>query len=128
MISSSLPLTFLFSLLLTFGLKAQLNSSWPDSNARWVNTYYQVSSPVPSLQSVDYYCMESTDTLINSIQYSQISDCLNGYKGAMRDANGKVFYVPKDSAQEYLVYDFTAEVGDTLGDIYIWSTAGEVLD
>lgn len=119
MISRLLPLTFLFSLLLTFGLKAQLNSSWPDSNARWVNTYYHVSSAVPSLQQVDYYCMDASDTLINSVQYSQISDCLNGYRGAMRDANGKVFYVPKDSAQEYLVYDFTAVVGDSVKGVFM---------
>lgn len=99
--------------------RSQLNSSWPDSNATWVNAYYHVSSPYPSLQSVDYYCMGIADTVINAVQYSQISNCLNGYRGALRDANGKVYYVPKDSVQEYLLYDFTAESGDTVKDVYI---------
>lgn len=104
--------------LVSISAKSQLNDSWPDSNATWVNTYYHVSSQYPSLQSVDYYCMGTADTVINSVQYSRVDDCLNGYRGAMREANGKVFYVPKDSAQEFLVYDFTAQVNDTIRNVY----------
>lgn len=99
--------------------RSQLNSSWPDSNATWVNAYYHVSSPYPSLQSVDYYCMGIADTVINAVQYSQISNCLNSYRGALRDANGKVYYVPKDSVREYLLYDFTAQEDDTIRNVYM---------
>ncbi|MDX2359693.1 MAG: T9SS type A sorting domain-containing protein [Crocinitomicaceae bacterium] len=113
----------LLILSLTFGLNAhsQNYTPFPDSNARWVNTIYTFTFngadpfPTASFGGVEYFCMDSNDTLIGPNNYSQITYCTtNDYKGAIRDDNGMVYYVPKDSTNEYLLYDFTAQAGDTM--------------
>ena len=90
---------------------------FPDSAATWVNTVYSVIPfPPPAqyiLQSVDNICVNGEDTLINSIDYAQVYHCGEAYKGAWRDDAGAVYYVPADSAQEFLLYDFTLNAGDS---------------
>ena len=77
--------------------------------------------PIPNivLDHVDNYCMSNADTIINSKTYSQISHCNTNYKGGLRSDMGKVHFVPKDSVNEFLLYDFTVNMGDTLHNIYI---------
>lgn len=94
----------------------------PDSAAVWVNTVYTVEPfPPPgtfSLLSVDSYCAQGEDTLINSNSYVKLAYCEGGYKGAFRNDEGSVYYVPADSTQEYLIYDFTLMDGDTAFQVY----------
>lgn len=40
------------------------------------------------------------------------------YHGAYRTENRKVYFVPKDSTNQYLLYDFSVEVGDTIPQVY----------
>ena len=55
------------------------------------------------------------DTIIGTKTYSKVDSCYNqGYVGAVRDSSGKVYYVPKDSLSEFLLYDFTLNYPDTV--------------
>lgn len=113
--------------------KGQSYYPFPENNAKWiVNTQWANSSGCSSLY--DYQI--TGDTVINLITYHKlttvnyiISDgggwgCSpttppffgEGYIGAFRNdtLNRKVYYYPKDSLQEYLLYDFTLNVGDTI--------------
>jgi len=120
----------LLLLLCQFSLiKAQV--PFPDSAAIWVNANYnyiwsgsgQIYFPV--LDNVKNYCVNGSDTLINSIFYTKLFKCGNGlYRGGLRDNNnGKVYFVPKDSTKEFILYDFTLKVGDSV-DFFIETPQG----
>jgi hypothetical protein len=111
-----LIITFLYLSNISF---AQTYLSFPDSAVTWVNAQYDwvwlgggTGSPTKVLNHVDNYCMSGKDTTINAIQYSKLNFCGGNYKGGIRDQNGKVYYVPKDSTTEFLLYDFTLNQGD----------------
>lgn len=92
-----------------------------DSSSIWSNMYSQMEQmPVPHCSFMDatYYCSKGQDTVINSYSYTKIDSCYGGYKGALRNDNGIVYYVPRDSTQEYTLFDFTVTEGDTLYNIY----------
>lgn len=102
---------------------SQNYTPFPDSAATWVNTFYFRTSPPPSptfgLSMVSNYCMDGRDTVINSNTYSNLYFCGGAYKGALRDDGGRVMYVPKDSMQEFLLYDLTLSQGDTAHNVYV---------
>lgn len=92
----------------------------PDSNAKWINIHKTFTGnpwnvPIWQVQ----YCAFGEDTVLNAMNYFKIDTCNGGYKGAIRNDNGKVFFFPKDSTQEFLLYDFTLNEGDTAKDVYI---------
>ena len=105
----------------------------PETDAKWINTHSTLQwEPFPhyTIDGVVNYCSSNSDTLINGQTYFIIDTCDNGhYKGAMRNDNGKVWFVPKGSDSEYLLYDFTAAPGDTIFDVYIeWFGGGYFLE
>ncbi|HRH39117.1 MAG TPA: T9SS type A sorting domain-containing protein [Flavobacteriales bacterium] len=106
-----------FALFLSTSAFAQITHPFPDSDTKWVNTFYTVYPfPPPALYvltSVDSICVYGSDTLINSIPYKQVHHCGGAYKGAWRDDAGVVYYVPGDSATEFVLYDFTLDAGGT---------------
>lgn len=115
-------LIFIAVLFCAFSLKAQTYLPFPDSNAIWVNTYYNVVPIGPTYQNVladvTNYCTDG-DTIIGAQTYTRIEKCPeNEYHAAIRDDNGKVYVVPKDSSTEYILYDFTVSVGDTIHNLY----------
>jgi hypothetical protein len=66
--------------------------------------------------------MSAEDTLISSYMYSKVNYCGGGYRGGLRDnGNGKVYFVPVDSVNELIVYDFTAVSG---GVVNVYQTPG----
>lgn len=72
-----------------------------------------------TLGDIESFCMGTEDTIIKSETYSTLKKCpSNDYHGAIRDNGGQVFFVPKDSLQAYLLYDFTLSVGDTVYDYF----------
>ncbi|MBI1286051.1 MAG: T9SS type A sorting domain-containing protein [Flavobacteriales bacterium] len=119
----------ILSLIILFAvtqmLPAQAQVSFPTSNAVWTNTQYAYvwnpPNPIPDLQltDVDTYCVDGQDTTIQSNQYTAIYRCQYLYKGALREVNSAVYFVPADSTQEYLLYDFGAQTGQTLQNVYI---------
>jgi hypothetical protein len=115
--------TIIFFFLLTVSRGfSQTYTPLPDSGAIWVNTYYQMVTQPPqptfALTQVDNYCTDGRDTLINSLTYVQVHYCGGAYKGAFRNTGQQVMYVPKDSLQEFLLYDFGATTGTTLHNVY----------
>lgn len=95
----------------------------PDSSGIWINefkTYYLDDDFVAIYDLYNYtnYCTNGIDTIINSENYTRIDTCSGGYKGAFRNDLGKVYFVPRADSLEYLLYDFTANDGDTLYDVY----------
>lgn len=96
---------------------------FPDSAAVWVNAqYWFTQGPPPSPPGIgtwsfmfaNNYCVNGEDTLIGSNNYTKLNYCSGAYKGAMRDDNGKWLFVPKDSLNELLIFDFTLNPGDTV--------------
>lgn len=90
----------------------------PDSGAVWVNTLYNVQPSFPTavftLMQAESYCVNGADTIVNGLPYVQLHYCPGTYKGAFREAAGRVWYVPAGETQEVLLYDFSALPGDTL--------------
>ena len=84
----------------------------PSENTIWQN----------QLQFIDggyfYSYCTAGDTSINEQNYTKIDSCGTGYKGAIRSENGKAFFVPADFSEEYLLYDFTLEEGETIDSVY----------
>ncbi|NVK65649.1 MAG: T9SS type A sorting domain-containing protein [Flavobacteriales bacterium] len=100
---------------------------FPDSIASWTNvdSYYTITGPNPitdqvvTITNIDEFCMNDLDTVINSTDYVQLDNCSGTYVGALRDSSGVITYVPKDSTEAYLLYDFNAQLDDTLS-IYVY--------
>lgn len=106
----------------------------PDSDAVWVNTYEFYETPIisneqePIWSEVFNYCVSGLDTNISGQLYNQIHHCGSDYKGAFRQFDDAVYFIPRDSTQEYLLYDFGVAVGDSLYDVYRESPLGWSID
>lgn len=115
---------FLFVLsILPVALVAQ-QPSFPDSNVVFVNSFYQelpfgqIGWPY-QLMDVTNFCVAGSDTLIANDTFKKVIKCPEQvYHGAYRSENRKVYFVPKDSTNQYLLYDFSVEVGDTIPQVY----------
>ena len=93
----------------------------PSWNGKWVNSHaHLVWEPYPHMEIDAYesYCSPGIDTTISGYSYFVIDNCEGEYQGAMRNSNGKTWFVPHGSQTEYLLYDFTANAGDMLYNIY----------
>ena len=71
-------------------------------------------------KEIEHYTLEE-DTVIGDVQYKKMTcryhnpmEDRTEYIGAFREENKRVYYVPSDREKEYLLYDFAAEVGDTV--------------
>tara|TARA_R110002050_G_scaffold95095_5_gene197918 strand:+ start:30 stop:935 length:906 start_codon:yes stop_codon:yes gene_type:complete len=110
--------------VLATSLNGQNFVSFPDSNARWINSYSTLNTSGQfyyyELAHTLKFCLSGEDTLINIRNYSKINYCgaSTAYFGAIRDTAGQVFLVPADSTEALLLYDFNLLPGDTLKDIY----------
>ena len=67
----------------------------------------------------------TTDTIINATRYVKLEQ--DGiYKGAMREGtNADIYYVPNNSTNEYLLYAFNAQVGDSLENLWFGANENE---
>lgn len=98
------------------------NYAFPLENGVWVNehsTWAWWDGPLPTsvVEWIDQYSYSGGDTVINSTAYKKFdftSSSGSNYHGAMREDSGRVFFVPADSLNEFLLYDFTLEIGDTV--------------
>ena len=77
---------------------------------------------IPDWISTFIYSL-TTDTLIQNVRYIKLMEqegTYTYYKGAMREGtNRDIYYVPANSTNEYLIYAFNAQVGDTLTHLWI---------
>lgn len=109
-------------LLLPTFINAQQYIPMPDSNSVWSEYFNGGYYGPPSY----YYrnILDNRDTIINSKTYHQVFyslvdttfniDTTLTYNGGIREANKQVFYLAKDSIHEYLIYDFSKNIGDTI--------------
>lgn len=116
----------IFFALLAWSSMAQDDLSFPDSAAAWTNAYYYYPPPPPGpeLTNLTSYCANGQDTVLFDVEYKRIDTCGGGYKGAIRVLNEQVYFVPKDSLQEFLLYDFSLVFGDTAYDVYMEEPGG----
>ena len=108
---------------------AQKNYPFPDSNAVWSYSIAHHYYP-PTGYDVDtyFYALFDQDTIINTQKYYKlyqnmsfsdstikISSHYTEYVGALRkvDSIKKVYFIPKNSIKEYLIYDFNININDT---------------
>ena len=111
----------LVAILFTALLGKAQSFPFPDSAATWVNASYQLYPfPTPhwEMTQVPIFMVNGQDTSISGSNYTKMEHYGHGYKGALRSDSGRVYYVPKDSLQEFLLYDFTLNVGDTAFNVY----------
>lgn len=136
------PLLLFACLFLSLGIKAQSNVYKPFplvDGASWKVSWQGDGCVVQgNNQTIDddvkYQYIIAGDTLIDTIQYKKLYVgpvigfpyicawpdlpyvSMQGYVGAIRQdtLEKKVFFYPEDTTQEYMLYDFTMQVGDTL--------------
>jgi hypothetical protein len=123
--------TILIVLLLFFSSasKAQPFRPFPDSSAVWTIGIYDVFGTYYS--SYTYRISSNNmDTSISVNNYKKVfyfdGTGVQLYKGAVRQTAGrKVYFMPKDSVNEKLLYDFSANIGDTVYNVYSDWTGSE---
>jgi len=96
----------------SFTARCQNYLPFPDSAAVWVNVgWYSGQGYTPGT----FFCANGQDTIVNIHSYTRLENCISGdYIGAFRDSLGTVYYVPNDSLNEYIIYDFSANPMDTI--------------
>lgn len=92
---------------------------WTNVSGSWIYPagWPVVTWPMPYVQydPPTRYCMSSMDTIIGIYNYSKVDYCGGTYCGGLRDDGiGKIYFVPTDSLNELLIYDFTVQTGDTV--------------
>jgi hypothetical protein len=119
-------LPLLIGFLLVQHSLAQEYHPFPESNAMW-RLQWGMSGCAFSNLYADYQYLIAGDTVISDLQYHKLQrsgsfNCApplqpwSGYMGAYRnDADDRrVWFVPADSTNEVLLYDFNLQVGDTI--------------
>ncbi len=107
---------------LNSNIHCQIQHPFPTSNAMWSEYYqppYHISpTPIPIINA-----LFEEDTIINDLTYSKLYqlsdtvDVLNNrkYVGGIRcDTASKVYFLPDYVSDEFLIYDFDVEVGDSI--------------
>jgi hypothetical protein len=93
----------------------------PVTNAIWSEYYLIYNGINPEIYP--YYVLTNGDTLIDNLTYHKIvrsndtviDFSMDTYTGCFReDTNKAVWFLPRDSINEVLLYDFSKQVGDTV--------------
>lgn len=110
---------FLLFSFLCFAILANAQSTvyhpFPITNAHWVYQYWNDNhQPTGWYGSYDI----TGDTVISGINYKKISGCdaFHGKcnSGGIRDSNRVIYFRPDTSLQEFILYDFNLQVGDSI--------------
>ncbi len=120
-----LQLIITLTLLLNLGMKSQTYVPFPTANASWnVRSIRYCDDLIHPDTSIIRYKLQG-DTIINSLQYHklylELGDTLTPqitFVGALRELNKKIYITSFAFAaylnQEWLLYDFSVQVGDTI--------------
>lgn len=115
--------TLFTAAILSSSLFAQAPYPFPDSAATWVQYAEQMATepPLPEFELVgtSNICITGADTLIDGMIYKKVEQCNWNYVGALRQDSGRVYFLPADSTQAYLLYDITLSIGDTVHDVFV---------
>lgn len=75
---------------------------FPKTSATWKYVFYDNTEPAVS--KVNFHLLG--DTLINNVTYQKTEE------GFLRTEDKKVYFLPNDSVETYLLYDFNLDIGD----------------
>ena len=94
----------------------------PTSNSIWSEYDIWWEGYIP--ETTPYYMVITGDTIINDISYHKIVQSwgdtiidmtIDHFRGCFReDTNKSVYFLPNDSINEVLIYDFSKNIGDTI--------------
>lgn len=114
--------TFLFLSVFfsSTSLFSQLGVPFPDEPTRWAGRYMNYDYP----EYNHHYGFQtlSDDTIISGLTYRKVYTLFSSnmnYVGGMRESNNKVYFCPNQNTDEYLMYDFTLNVGEQMTNIYV---------
>lgn len=106
----------------------------PETNATWLHTWHHWDWSHPDGEQIIF---TDGDTTINSINYTKIEEktiwpnmfTSADYLAAIRNdsINMKAYVVPKDSISEFLLYDFSLNVLDTIKNVFCLEYDGGVM-
>ncbi|TAH43530.1 MAG: T9SS type A sorting domain-containing protein [Bacteroidetes bacterium] len=135
--ATAMRITFLLLFnLIWFQSNSQSNiyHTFPVSDGVWRVDWGEQSCFSSGLPQANYRYIMNGDSVINGISYHKIEreygssiGCGpfypqgNGYMGGLREdsLNRLIYFVPRDSINESLLYDFNLSVGDTLPSYFI---------
>jgi hypothetical protein len=112
-------------LIINQSLKSQVYVPFPTENVYWNVFYAGTCGEAPPDSVLIRYTIHG-DTIINEIQYSKL--CVESGStinptiqsiGGLREAEKKIYYIGQtiiggEFDDEYLLYDFTKQIGDTI--------------
>jgi hypothetical protein len=106
-------------ILLPILTRSQNYHTLPDSNAKWIVRVVPPGPQYPIIYYLQYIHSFKDSIIINSKKYIKVFGNNNGQGGAYRsDSLGRVYFVPKDSINEYLLFDFSKQAGDTIYNVF----------
>jgi len=108
----------LILLLISVSVEAQTSvyHPFPVSNTMWGYARHEQSG----ITGIWKVILTDLDTIINSVSYRKMTDSVDYIGGFREDTLLKiVYYFPKDSLTEQILYDFNLQIGDTVGPAYI---------
>lgn len=94
------------------------------TQAIWVNTVYSIleqqgAPPQHLLSQVENLCLSDKDTIIYGKKYKKLRVCAGPYRGAIRQAGQRVYFIPPGAYLEYILYDFGVNIGDVISNVYM---------
>lgn len=118
---------FLSLLLFFYGLEgfSQVQGPLPDSCTRYENQLWSWNGYV---EETRHYTFDpSLDTIIDGNSYTKLlfytPEDTGKYIGGVRSDSGEVLFVPPDSSDPEMLWDFKASVGDTLRGLFGYNNA-----
>jgi hypothetical protein len=109
-----------FLFLMTVCTFANAQNSIVNSNNSWAVLHYGFGEiMIPCCVSTDYVYFDG-DSLFNNNTYKKVLVCTDElhsqpvFTGLIREDNQKVYYIPENSTNEFLLYDFSLAQGNTV--------------
>lgn len=117
------PLLLFLQSVVAYGTKTDTNSYFGDYTC-WT---YEIHSYNAAEDRLIYYAKAviKDDTIINNVHYKKYNRYWYGEQSfiALRQENKKVFAINSVSDEEYLLYDFGLDVGDSI--VYVLNSGSE---
>lgn len=117
----------IFLIIITANIKAQIPSVLQVSGSGWRYVGWTLDGTFPYMEDV-YTLIFNGDTLIDNKIYHKNYFSLvqhvgfnpgttlisSAYNGCLRSEGEKVYYIAKDSLEEFLLFDYSLSIGDTI--------------